>query len=665
MPHSDRIPNRLINEKSPYLLQHAYNPVDWFPWGDEAFAKAKEEDKPIFLSIGYSTCHWCHVMERETFEAAEAAMALNDGFVSVKVDREERPDIDHIYMDVCQAMNRSGGWPLSVFMDAKGAPFFTGTYFTKEQLLDLLEKIRGLWENEREKLRAASDAVQKFLSARKDGRGEASSALPDEAYLSLERLFDPAYGGFSPAPKFPSAHLLLFLMRYAAARKNPRALEMAQKTLDAMDRGGIHDHIGRGFCRYSTDRRWLAPHFEKMLYDNALLAYTYAAAFARTGEERYGRTAGTTLDYMTRVLRVPEGGFATAEDADSQGEEGKFYLWTKGEVKDLLGDGAKAFCALYDITESGNFEGKNILNLIGSPLPLRELPDMEREREMLFSMREKRIHPFLDDKILACWNGIAMAAFAYAGRILNDTALVKTAEEIWGFISGNMMDGRGGLLSSWREGQAKSPGHADDYAYVIWGLLELFAATGDLGALSQAVRLSGVFMEGFADERTGGLFFTGRDAEKLIARTRTGIDGAVPSANSVQAGNLLRLYTLTGDLHFKEGAKGIIGAFAGEATQNPAAYAHLMNVLLQSREEEVKVVIAGRTRKETGALFSCAQRAGASAVPVTEDLPENLKAYYKDYVPQSGKSVAYVCRGHTCLPPVAEEAELSELLKDG
>lgn len=665
MGDSNKKPNRLIYEQSPYLLQHAHNPVDWFAWGEEAFAKARAEDKPVFLSIGYSTCHWCHVMERETFEDERAARALNDGFVSVKVDREERADIDHIYMDVCQAMNGSGGWPLSVFMDADGVPFFAGTYFTKAQFLDLLDKIRGLWKNEREKLHAASDAVRQFLSARKDGRGEASDALPDEAYSSLERLFDPAYGGFSSAPKFPSAHLLLFLMRYAAGRKNSRALEMVQKTLDAMDRGGIHDHIGGGFSRYSTDRRWLAPHFEKMLYDNALLAYTYAAAFARTGEGRYKRTAKETLDYTARVLRVPAGGFATAEDADSQGEEGKFYLWTKKEVEDLLGSGAQAFCTLYDITDSGNFEGKNILNLIDNPLPLRELPEMERERGILFAAREKRVRPFLDDKVLACWNGLCMAAFAFSGRVLRDAALIKTAEEAGEFILKNMTDGRGGLFSSWRAGQAKSPGHADDYAYVIWGLLELFAATGDLEVLSRAVRLNGLFMDGFADEDSGGLFFTGRDAEKLIARTRTGYDGAVPSANSVQAANLLRLYTWTGDSQFRKSAERIIGAFAGEAAQNPAAYAHLLNALLRSREDETRVVIAGRTREDLLSLLSCAQRAGAAAVAVTEDLPENLKAYFKDYRPLSGKSAAYVCRGRTCLPPAVDPAELSKLLKDG
>jgi hypothetical protein len=666
MKNSSKTANRLINEISPYLLQHANNPVDWYPWGEEAFVKARNEDKPIFLSIGYSCCHWCHVMERETFEDEEASQVLNDGFVSIKVDREERPDIDHIYMDICQAMTGGGGWPLSVFMDAEGQPFFTGTYFTNAQFIDLLGKIRDLWENGRDKLAAASDAVQKFLDAQTLRKEEANDGLPDEAYSALAAAFDGEFGGFSYAPKFPSPHLLLFLMRYAAVRDKPRAMEMAENTLRAMDRGGIHDHIGYGFCRYSTDRRWLAPHFEKMLYDNALLAYTYIEAFRQTGEERFRDTALTTLSYLSRVLRSPEGGFYTAEDADSEGEEGKFYLWTKKETEDLLGGGAAAFCTNYDITEGGNFEGKNIPNLIGNPLALHDLPAFEAERKILFAAREKRPHPFLDDKVLTCWNGLCMAAFAYAGRTLEDPALIKAAGDVWLFIRGNMTDGRGGLISSWRAGEGRNPGHADDYAYMVWGLLELFAATSDIENLSRAVRLDAVFMERFADEQTGALYYTDKDAEKLIARTRTGYDGAVPSANSVQAMNLLRLYSWTGDMKFKAAAEGIIGAFAGEAAKNPAAYAHMMSALLQMGREEAKVVVAGRTAAEMAELLSCARKAGAVAVPVAADaaLPENLKEYFESYAPLGGRSAAYVCRGHACLPPVTDTGALIKLLEN-
>jgi uncharacterized protein YyaL (SSP411 family) len=665
MTDSNQKPNRLIFEKSPYLLQHARNPVDWFPWGQEAFAKAKAEDKPVFLSIGYSTCHWCHVMERETFEDERAARALNEGFVSIKVDREERPDIDHIYMDVCQAMTGSGGWPLSVFMDAEGRPFFTGTYFTNARFLSLLQKIRDLWTEDRAGLASASASVQHFLDARENRGGKGAEELPGRVYAALAAGFDTEFGGFSAAPKFPSPHLLLFLMRYAGLQGEPHALKMALKTLDAMDRGGVHDHIGGGFCRYSTDRRWLAPHFEKMLYDNALLAYTYAQAFCETGEKRFGETARETLAYMSRVLQSPEGGFYTAEDADAEGEEGRFYLWTRQEVKEILGERADAFCIQYGITEEGNFEKKNILSLIQSRPSFSGIPDFSKERAALFAAREQRPHPFLDDKVLACWNGLSMAAFAFAGQVLGEAALVETAEQIWRFLFQNMMDARGILFSSWREGVAKNPGHADDYAYVIWGLLELFAATGKPVYLSKAVLLSGILADLFTDEKSGALFFSGSNAEKLIAKTRTGYDGAVPSANSVQAENLIWMYALMGDSNFADRAEKIIAAFAGDAAGNPAAFAYMMRAFLRKGKDEPRVVVTAENKTDMADMVLSAQKSGALTVPLVagEELPENLKEYFSAFAFQKGKSVAYVCRGYTCLPPVTNESALLQQLK--
>ena len=666
MSDSNKISNRLIREKSPYLLQHAHNPVDWYPWGDEAFQKAKAEDNPVFLSIGYSTCHWCHVMERQTFEDVAAARWLNENFVSIKVDREERPDIDHVYMEVCQAMTGSGGWPLSIFMDEERRPFFAGTYYTNAQFISLLAQIRKIWDSDRGKLQEASDDILKYLHAKTSEKGTEDKNLPHVAYGELKKSFDARHGGFSYAPKFPSPHLLLFLMEYARANQQPQALEMALKTLDAMDRGGIHDHIGYGFCRYSTDTRWLVPHFEKMLYDNALLAYSFAVAYTRTGGESLKRTAQSTLAYLERMMRSPEGGFYTAEDADSEGEEGKFYLWDQSEVNDLLDGRARDFCDHYDISLQGNFEGKNIPNLIDNPLGLDELPDFEEERKILFDAREKRVHPFLDDKILSCWNGLGMAAFAFAGKALKTYGFIQTATEIWQFIQEKLTDEKVLLLSSYREGQAKNPAHADDWAYLIWGLLELYEAAFDMDVLSHAVSMNKMFLENFWDKESGGLFYTGQGSEKLIARTKTVYDGATPSANSVQAMNLLRLSGLTGDLEMRDRAVDIFRAFAGETSRSPGAYAHMMNAILKSSREEMKIVLVGKTKNDLNEMIDAARGPDADVVVIAENekIPENLRGYFSEYQIQDEGPTAYVCRGNTCLPPVRGAEALKHLLND-
>lgn len=604
-------------------------------------------------------------MERETFEDEAAALKLNENFVSIKVDREERPDIDHVYMDVCQAMTGSGGWPLSIFMDAERRPFFAGTYFTNAQFIGLLAQIRKVWEAQRGKLNETADDILKYLNGRTAQKGTEDTNLPHAAYGELKKSFDAKHGGFSYAPKFPSPHLLLFLMEYAHAHNKPQALEMAIKTLDAMDRGGIHDHIGYGFCRYSTDTRWLVPHFEKMLYDNALLAYTYAFAYARTGNESLQRTVCSTLAYLERMLRSPEGGFYTAEDADSEGEEGKFYLWDAAEVREWLGGRAQMYCDTYDITTEGNFEGKNIPNLIDNPDRLDDTPVFEEERKILFAAREKRVHPFLDDKILTCWNGLAMAAFAFAGRTLQNYSFIQTATENWQFIQEKLMDEKGGLKSSYREGQAKNPAHADDWAYLIWGLLELYAATFDMNILSRALSMNKILLENFWDIEAGGLFYTGADSEQLIARTKTVYDGATPSANSVQAMNLLRLSGLTGDLELRDRAVDIFRAFAGETSRNPGAYAHMMNAILNSVREERKIVLVGQSKDRLKEMIEIVRGSDADVVviAVEDKLPENLEGYFSGYVLPGGSPAAYVCRGNTCLPPVSGVDDLKKILE--
>lgn len=452
MNTKQRYTNKLISEKSPYLLQHAHNPVDWFPWGDEAFEKAKGEEKPIFLSIGYSTCHWCHVMARESFEDDEVAELLNKHFVSIKVDREERPDIDMIYMNACQAMTGQGGWPLTVVMTPDKKPFFAGTYFPKESkwgrpgLMDILKQLIEVWEKERSRIDTVGNQVMRILQAQDHGTpGKLEESIIEEAFHEFSINFDVKYGGFGMAPKFPTPHNLLFLLRYWHKTGDNKALQMAEKTLEAMAKGGIFDHIGFGFHRYSTDGNWLVPHFEKMLYDNALLAYVYTEAYQATKKNLYKDIAGKIFTYVLRDMTSPEGGFYSAEDADSEGEEGKFYVWTPAEVEEVLGDeDGKWFCRTFDISSKGNFEGKSIPNLINGKIV--ENDRVIRCREKLFSAREKRIHPHKDDKILTSWNGLMIAAFAKGARVFKDNTLCEAAERAVDFIFSKLINKEGRLL---------------------------------------------------------------------------------------------------------------------------------------------------------------------------------------------------------------------------
>jgi len=477
----EKAPNRLINEKSPYLLQHAYNPVDWYPWCDEAFEKAKAEDKPIFLSIGYSTCHWCHVMERESFEDVEVARLLNENFVSIKVDREERPDVDSFYMDACVAMNGSGGWPLSCFLDHDRRPFFAGTYFPKNDgpygigFTTLLERVSRLWKDNRAELFRLSESVVRYMD-QKAAYGDPPTNAVESAFKNLSSRFDENFGGFGGAPKFPPFGSLMFLIRYCHLKKSERAKDMLRKTLDCMYRGGIFDHVGGGFCRYSTDEKWLVPHFEKMMTDNALhiLIYSEAAALLSSG---YGAVSRRVTEFCTREMLDPKGGFYTAADADSEGVEGKYYVFTPEEIEKVLGaEDGKKYCQIYGITPGGNFEGKSIPNLIGNNLNEKDIAFAKVCNEKLLKYRKLRVPPFLDDKILTSVNGLMTAALSVQGRILRDKSFVNTAESCARFVISSLMK-NGRLLARWRDGEAGIPASSDDYAFLIWGLIELYQST--------------------------------------------------------------------------------------------------------------------------------------------------------------------------------------------
>ncbi|MCW2277629.1 thioredoxin domain-containing protein [Heliophilum fasciatum] len=611
---TEQQPNQLIHEKSPYLLQHAHNPVNWYPWGDEAFTKAQQEGKPVLLSIGYSTCHWCHVMAHESFEDQDVAAYLNEHFVSIKVDREERPDIDHIYMTVCQAISGHGGWPLTVFLAPDKTPFFAGTYYPPKNthgrpgFMELLEAIQEKWQSDRSTLITAGKRVTEMLNERITAQGDGSATAPldktalDKAFRLLSQQFDEQYGGFGHAPKFPTPHQLMFLLRHWHRTGEKRALQMVEKTLQSMHDGGIYDHLGGGFARYSTDEKWLVPHFEKMLYDNALLAMAYLEAYQETGKERYAVVAREIFTYVLRDMTSPEGGFYSAEDADSEGVEGKYYVWTPSEVIGVLGeDTGELFNAWYGVTNIGNFEGKNILHRIGTldslyggtgdrweaiddPALEHRWPadwpaQLAKAREALLAARQQRIRPHKDDKILTAWNGLMIAALAMGARILGEPAYLATAEKALDMITGYLRSPRGRLLARYRDGHADYLGYVDDYAFVIWGLLELYQSGMNAKHLALALELQAEQDELFWDAEHGGYYFTGRDSEALITRPKETYDGAMPAGNSVAALNLLRLARLTGNPAHEQRAAQLLDSCGALVGDMPIGYTHLLMAL--------------------------------------------------------------------------------------
>ncbi len=693
MTVSSNSPNKLIKEKSPYLLQHAYNPVDWHAWNEEAFEKAGAENKPIFLSIGYSTCHWCHVMEKESFEDAEVAELMNEAFVSIKVDREERPDIDHVYMTVCQMMTGSGGWPLTIVMTPDKKPFFVATYipkgsrFGRTGLMELIPRISEVWRNRhKDVLESAENMTAALQSMEKEKPGELLDAgVFDKAFEDLSQRFDKTYGGFSGAPKFPTPHNFFFMLRYWRRTDHQEALEMVEKTLQEIRWGGIFDQVGFGFHRYSTDKEWLVPHFEKMLYDQAMLALAYLETFQATGNTVYSDTAREIFAYVLRDLRSPEGGFYSAEDADSEGVEGKFYVWTEQELRETLPpDEADLIVRVFHVEKNGNFReeasgenlganilytGKSLSDIASEMnLPEKELKKkIDSARSRLFEARERRIHPHKDDKILTDWNGLMVAALARGAQVLGDKAYSDAAEGAVEFILKKLRTPDGRLLHRFREGEARIPAHLDDYAFLVWGLLETYEATFDARFLKTALELNKDMIHHFWDAQGGGLYFTSDDAENLIVRKKEVYDGALPSGNAVAMLNLLRLGRFTGDADLEDRAFKLQRAFSEQVRQFPSGYTQFLSAVDFSLSSSHDVVISG-TLGAKEMLDALRSRFSPNQVllfrPAGEESAgiDALAAFAKNYDPVNGKATAYVCSGRACKDPTTEVKDLLALL---
>ncbi|MDN7025887.1 thioredoxin domain-containing protein [Methanoculleus sp. FWC-SCC1] len=689
-------PNRLVREKSPYLLQHAYNPVDWYPWSEEAFAKAQAENKPIFLSIGYSTCHWCHVMAHESFEDPQIAKLLNDVFVCIKVDREERPDLDQVYMTAAHLLTGRGGWPLTIIMTPDKKPFLAASYIPKESrygmtgLLDLIPRIHKAWVSQREALEEAGDQVLENIrrAASTAEREELGVQTLEKAYNTLLQSFDGLHGGFGSSPKFPTPHNLSFLLRYGKRADAEPVYAMVAKTLHVMRQGGIYDHIGFGFHRYSTDAEWFVPHFEKMLYDQALLVVAYVEAYLALGDEAFRRTAEETITYVLRDMTDPAGGFYAAEDADSEGVEGKFYLWTKDEIRDVLGeeDGGR-FSAVFDVKEVGNFRveatgektGSNILRMRRSPAAraadlgmsedeLRRF--VESARRKLFAAREKRVRPHKDDKILTDWNGLMIAALAKAARAFGSVEYREAAERAASFLLSRLRRPDGRLLHRYRDGEAGITATADDYAFLIWGLWELYETTFDVGYLTTALLLQNDMLAHYQDAENGGFYTTAADEIDLPVRQKEVYDGAVPSANSVAVTNLLVLGRMTAHLEFEEAAYRALQVFSGTISSMPAAYTFFLTAVDFIAGPNYEVIItgvpgAGDTDAMIGAIRSrfipnaviLFRPAGGEPPPIASVAP-----FAQDAVPLEGRATAYVCINYACDIPTTDADEMLDLL---
>jgi len=693
MTASGNRPNRLIHEKSPYLLQHAYNPVDWRAWNDEAFEKARAENRPIFLSIGYSTCHWCHVMEKESFEDAQVAALMNETFVSIKVDREERPDIDHVYMTVCEMMTGSGGWPLTIVMTPDKKPFFAATYlpkgsrFGRPGMMELIPRIREVWKNrQKDVLESAENMTTALQSMEKEKPGEILDAgVLDKAYRELAQRFDETYGGFSGAPKFPTPHNFLFLLRYWRRSGRPEALKMVEKTLQEIRWGGIFDQIGFGFHRYSTDREWLVPHFEKMLYDQAMLALAYLETYQATGNTLYADTAKEIFAYVLRDLRSPEGGFYSAEDADSEGVEGKFYVWTEQELREILPpEEADLIVRAFHVQKDGNFReeasgksvGANILYTgksladIASEMKLSEDGFKQKiysARARLFEVREKRIHPHKDDKILTDWNGLIIAALARGAQVLGDKTYADTAGDAVGFILKSMRKPDGRLLHRYRDGEAGIAAHLDGYSFLVWGLIELYEATFEARFLKTGLELNRDMLRHFWDEQGGGLHFTSDDAENLIVRKKEVYDGALPSGNAVALLNLLRLGRFTGDRDLEDRASKLQRAFSEQVDQFPSGYTQFLSAFDFSLGPAREVVISGSLGAKD-MLDAVRSRYFPNQVVLfrptgrqSEEIDE-VAPFVQQHKPLDGRATAYVCSGQACKAPTTELKELLALL---
>jgi len=677
--------NRLIHEKSPYLLQHASNPVDWYPWGEEAFALARKLDKPIFLSIGYSTCHWCHVMEHESFEDHQVAGMMNRYFVCIKVDREERPDIDHVYMTASQSMTGRGGWPMTILMTPEKMPFFAGTYLPRRGsngrpgMLELIPQAGRLWQQDRERLLVDARKVTQMLeqSTQTTAPNPITEETLDSVWNGLVNAYDPDTGGFGRAPKFPTPHRLTFLLRYWKRSGNAKALAMVEKTLREMRNGGMYDQLGYGFHRYSTDSTWLLPHFEKMLYDQALLTIAYVETYQATGNAFYGNVAGEILTYVQRDMTSPEGGFYSGEDADSEGEEGLFYLWEPREISAILGKQVGDFFnSLFNIENGGNFRDQSSGKRTGRSIPhlQKSLEELAKEHEMttealahnidimrtrLFAYRENRIHPLKDDKILTDWNGLMIAAMAKAGRALNDERYIDSAARAADFALSTLRQKNGRLWKRYRAGEAGLPAHLEDYAFLSWGLIELYEATFEVKYLRAAIDLTATMLDLFWDDAAGGFFMTANDGEKLLIRGKEIYDGAIPSGNSVAVLNLLRLHRMVAKEAYRAKAEAMLKTFSGSLNKAGTNYCQMMNAVDFSIGPSVEIVVAGTPGSDDLALMLSTIR-GVFAPnkvvlfrPDNEEHPEisGLAEYTSKQSSIDGKATAYVCRNFACKAP--------------
>jgi uncharacterized protein len=677
--------NRLIHEKSPYLLQHAHNPVDWHPWGEEAFAAARAQDRPVFLSIGYATCHWCHVMERESFEDAEVARLMNDAFVSIKVDREERPDIDGIYMTVAQLLAGQGGWPLTLVMLPDRRPFFAATYIPKESrygrigMLDLVPRLAEAWRTRREELTESAGSIHAALVRHAAG-GEAPATLDEavlrQGYVELAGMFDREHGGFGRAPKFPTPHLLLFLLRYWHRTGAEAPLAMVRQTLEAMRAGGVYDQVGFGLHRYSTDREWLVPHFEKMLYDQAMLVLAATETWQATREPGFERLVRETLAYVARDLTGPAGGFYSAEDADSEGEEGKFYVWSLDELREVAGEDADLAVEVWGVERGGNYRdeatrertGGNILHLRQPLTDSERSTRLARARERLRERRAARIRPLLDDKILTDWNGLMIAACARAGWALGEPEFVTMASRAADFLWGTL--GRdGALLHRYRDGDAAIDGNLDDYAFLAWGALELQRATQDARWLERALTLADAMLDRFGDPEHGGLFFSPAGREDLIVRMRDLGDGALPSGTAVAFDVLLRLARLTGRTDYEARAGALADACSRQVAARPSGMAHFLVGLDLAIGPSQELVVVGEPEDPgTRALLDVAREGFHPRLVVLLRPPGDggrvaeLAPAVRDFRPLDGCPTAYLCRGFVCERPVTEADGLRELL---
>src|SRR5437867_9096864 len=678
--------NRLARETSPYLRQHASNPVDWYPWGAEALERARAEGRPIFLSIGYSSCHWCHVMERESFEDERIAALMNERFVNIKVDREERPDLDEIYMAATQMLTGQGGWPNSVFLTPDLKPFFAGTYFPpasrggRPGFADVLRAVSEAYGSKKDDVKRMADEVAgqiARLSEMAASNEVMTIALLNRAFGELAGRFDNAEGGFGGAPKFPHSMDVSFLLRYHRRTRNPEALRMAVLSLEKMARGGMCDQVGGGFHRYSVDAKWLVPHFEKMLYDNAQLLRIYSQAYMITQEPLFKSVVEETVGYLLREMLHSEGGFYSTQDADSEGEEGKFFVWTTEEINRLIGaENGDIFCRIYDVSDQGNFEEKNILHPIltieqASKLFRKDRSEIDAlvadAKQKLFTEREKRIKPFRDEKIIAAWNGLALSGLAEAIKVFNSTVCIEAVNRTIEFIF-NKMFRDGFLLHTYKDGQAKLLGYLDDYASVAIGLLDVYEATFERSALDRSIQLTDIMVREFWDEKDGGFFYTGTSHEPLISRTKPAFDGSVPSGNAMATQLLLRLLHITGNDDYRKRAEKVLRCHYEAMESQPFGFAHMLCALDFYLNRPKEIVLVGKNSDlETRALVQEIHKLYLpnrvlQLVDPNQSL-ERISPLLQGKSQIDGKPTAYVCYDFTCSAPVTSWSELKPLLE--